>query len=230
MTHTSEASGVSTSRAATHFRIGLIVWAVLTALYTRAADTTNSTASAVKPSATGPGKANAESAVDTLVRYAMPGPEHKLLNRIAGQWTVVVRYWMAAGAEPVESKGTCTRKWILGERFLLEELDGGNLALPFQGLGLYGYDSFEAKYTSAWLDTMNTSILTNLGTFDEAQAVVNFVGQYKDPWTGTKKNERGVLRFLGPDLHRLELHLSEKEGQEFKMLEMVYSRKTSAGP
>jgi hypothetical protein len=76
-------------------------------------------------------------------------------------------------------------------------------ACPFRGLALYGYDAFEQQYTSAWVDTMSTAILTNLGSYDSTNDVVRFTGEYKDPWTGTKKKERGVTRFLGRDQHAL---------------------------
>jgi len=79
----------------------------------------------------------------------MAGKHHALLNRMAGSWDTVTRYWMAPDAEPVESQGKSERRWILGGRFLLAELDGGSLALPFQALGVFGYDAFERKYTSA---------------------------------------------------------------------------------
>jgi hypothetical protein len=168
---------------------------------------------------------NPETEIDTLVRYAMPSIHHRVLDRLAGAWDASIRYCPKPGAEPVESKGTSTRKWILGRRFLLEELDGGNLALPFGGLGLFGYDAFEQQYTSAWVDTMNTSILTNLGHYDRTNEVVQFKGEYKDPWSGTKKAERGLIRFTGQDRHTLELYLAGAEGKEYRMLEIVYSRK-----
>jgi hypothetical protein len=167
---------------------------------------------------------DAEFAADTLARYAMPGPQHKLFDRMVGRWTTLTRYWPAPGAEVVEAKGASQRKWILDGRFLLEELDGGDLALPFRGVGLYGFDAFEQKYNSAWVDTMNTSIPTHLGTYDKTNDVVNFTGQYKDPWTGAKKPERGVTRFLSRDKHALEVYVSEPDGREFKMLEIVYTR------
>ena len=167
---------------------------------------------------------DAEAQAEMLAHYAMPGPEHRLLDRMAGSWNTFTRYWPAPNADPVESKGTSQRKWILDGRFLMEELDGGNLALPFRGLGLYGYDAFEQKHTSAWVDTMNTSILTNLGAYDKTNDVVNFTGQYKDPWSGTRKPERGVTRFLGKDKHVLEIHVTEPDGKEFKMLEITYTR------
>ena len=91
---------------------------------------------------------DAEAQLETFIRYAMPGEHHRLLGKMAGRWNMAVKYRMNADTPIVESRGTCERKWILGNRFILEEFDGGNLALPFQGLAIYGYDSFENKYTS----------------------------------------------------------------------------------
>ena len=165
-----------------------------------------------------------ESLVDTWVRYAMPGDHHKLLSKMAGRWNMAVRYRMNSEMPVVESKGTCERKWILGKRFLLEEFDGGNLALPFQGLAIYGYDSFEQRYTSVWVDTMSTAITTNLGTCRDSCKLIAFVGRHGDPWTGTKRPSRGVTRFVNDNQHVLELYEPDSDGKEFKILEIVYRR------
>jgi Protein of unknown function (DUF1579) len=192
----------------------------------RSADT-NFPPSALQPTKDTHHVPDAEAQANTFARYAMPGPEHKVLDRMAGTWDTLARYWPVPSAEPVEAKGTSRRKWILDGRFLLEELDGGNLVLPFRGLALYGYDAFEQKHTSAWVDTMNTSILSNLGTYDRTNDVVNFSGQYKDPWTGAKKKERGVTRFLSKDKHVLEIYVTEPDGKEFRMLEITYTRQAN---
>jgi hypothetical protein len=76
---------------------------------------------------------------------------------------------------------------------------------------------------------MSTAMLTNRGTYDKAEDLVNFTSQYGDPWTGTKKKCRGVTRFLGPDKHALELYVTESGGKEFKMLEIIYTRRPPAG-
>ncbi|MFH0982215.1 MAG: DUF1579 domain-containing protein [Planctomycetota bacterium] len=169
-----------------------------------------------------------ESLVDMIVRYAMPGEHHKLLGKMAGSWNLSVKYWMNSELPAVESKGTCTRKWILGNRFVLEEFDGGNLALPFQGMAIYGYDSFEQKYTSVWVDTMSTAITTNTGTCQEPCDVITFVGRHGDPWSGTKKLSRGVTRFVSDNQHVLEFYEPGSDGKEFKVLEIVYTRKDGA--
>ena len=58
--------------------------------------------------------------MDTWVQHAMPGEHHKLLGKMAGSWKTAVKYRMNADTPVVESEGTCKRKWILGDRFLLE--------------------------------------------------------------------------------------------------------------
>ncbi|MBN2563916.1 MAG: DUF1579 domain-containing protein [Phycisphaerae bacterium] len=172
-----------------------------------------------------PTSADAESQIEIWARYAMPGKRHRLLDQMAGNWDTAATYWMNADSPPVQSKGSCERKWILDGRFLFEEFDGGMLGLPFRGVGLYGYDAFEQKYTSAWVDTTSTAIMNNLGVYDEPNNLVNFVGHYGDPWTGIKKPSRGLTRFVNKDKHVLELYTHAPDGREYKILEIVYTRK-----
>ena len=173
-------------------------------------------------------EADNESLIDTWVQHAMPGEHHRLLERMAGQWTTTVKYRMNAEAPVVESAGTCARKWILGKRFLLEEFDGGELGLPFKALAIYGYDAFEKKYTSVWVDTMNTAITTSQGTCQNQCATIAFTGRHGDPWTGTMKPSRGGTRFINENRHVLELFEPGPDGKEFKILEIVYTRKQPA--
>ena len=175
-----------------------------------------------------PGQADAgedtESLVDTWVGHAMPGVHHKLLEKMTGSWKLKVKYRMNAETPVVESEGTCERKWILGKRFILEEFDGGTLGLPFQALAIYGYDSFEDKYTSVWVDTMSTAITTNLGTCQEGCKEIRFTGRHGDPWSGVKRPSRGITRFVSDDQHVLELYEPGSDGKEFKVLEVTYTR------
>ena len=173
--------------------------------------------------ASGPAQ-DTELLVDRWVQYAMPGKHHQLLGKMAGNWNMAVKYRMDSASPVVESQGTCQRKWILGKRFLLEEFDGGSLALPFQGLAIYGYDAFEQKYTSAWVDTTNTAITTSLGTCRDGCDEIAFTGRHGDPWSGTKRPSRGVTRFVSDDEHVLELYEPGTDGKEFNVLEIRYTR------
>ncbi len=178
------------------------------------------------------GSPDTDSLVDVWVRHAMPGEQHLLLEKLVGQWAMAVRYRMNADAPVVESEGTCTRKWILGRRFVLEEFDGGSLALPFRGLAIYGYDAFEQKYTSVWVDTTSTAITTSLGTCQQQSCqTIRFTGRHGDPWSGQKRSSRGATRFIDDSKHVLELYEADSAGREFKVLEIVYTRPHGAsGP
>lgn len=168
--------------------------------------------------------ASTESPIETMVRYAMPAPQHKSLGRMVGKWKTQVKYQMTADAPVVESEGSCERKWVLGNRFVLEEFDGGDLALPFRAFAFYGFDRFEEKYTSAWVDSLNTAITTYLGTCEDPCDVINFVGEHGNPWTGTKRPSRGVTRFVSENRHTVELYESGRDGREFRVLEITYTR------
>ncbi|HNQ22289.1 MAG TPA: DUF1579 family protein [Phycisphaerae bacterium] len=154
----------------------------------------------------------------------MPGEEHKLLNQMAGPWKTKVRYRMSPDTPAVDSEGTATRRWVLGNRFLLEEFDGGNLGLPFQGLALYGYDTFEQKYTSVWVDTTSTAITRSLGSCQDHCTQILFTGEHGDAWSGTKKKTRGVVRLVSPTEHVLELHEPDATGSDFLVLSITYQR------
>ncbi len=173
-------------------------------------------------------EADNEALVETWVRHAMPGEHHRLLGKMAGEWTTAVKYRMNPEVEVAESTGTCERKWILGKRFLLEEFDGGMLGLPFRALAIYGYDAFDKKYTSVWVDTTSTAMTTSQGTCRKQCELIAFTGQHADPWTGTKRPSRGVTRFISDQRHVLELYEPGPDGKEFKVLEIVYTRKPPA--
>ena len=168
---------------------------------------------------------DSESMIDTWVSHAMPGEHHRLLDKLTGKWNMAITYRMNSESPPVESRGSCERKWILGNRFVLEEFDGGNLAMPFQGMAVYGYDTFEKKYTSAWIDTTSSAVTTSLGTCRDGCKVIAFTGRHGDPWSGVKKNSRGFTRLLDDDKHILELYEPDKDGTEFMVLKIVYTRK-----
>ena len=78
------------------------------------------------------------------------------------------------------------------------------------------------------MDTTSTAMLTYRGEYSEQDDAVHFVGAYGDPWTGVKKKCRGLMRFVGADKHVLELYVPDANGHEFKLLEIVYTRKKDA--
>jgi hypothetical protein len=161
-----------------------------------------------------------------MMELAGPGAEHKALEALAGEWNTTARFWMAGSdSEPMESKGTCKRRWLLGGRFLQDEYDGDMMGMKFQGLGITGYDKMKKKYINVWMDSMGTAIMMTEGTADSDNKVFTYTGKMDEPMTGERdKPVKFVTRIISPDKHVFEMY-DLNLGDKSKVGEITYTRK-----
>jgi hypothetical protein len=154
-----------------------------------------------------------------------PGPQHKVLESLAGSWTYTLKMWMGPGAKPVESKGTSQNKMILGGRYLLQEAKGGMFGKEFLGRGVTGFDKGQGKYVSAWIDNFGTGISRSIGSADKSGKVLTFEREEIDPLTKKAEKGRDVIRILGKDKYVMEMYKILPGGKEFKVMEITSTRK-----
>lgn len=160
------------------------------------------------------------------MKMGAPGEHHKHLEAFVGHWETVVKFRMAAEAPWMESKGTSTLKWVLGGRFLMEEVESEMMGQPFHGLGYSGYDNFRKQYVSLWMDSMMTGVHTSTGTCDTSGKVFTYHGKTDDPMTGERdKPYKMTLRVVNPDKTVTEMWMNGPDGKEFMSMEIVYTRK-----
>jgi len=153
-----------------------------------------------------------------------PGPEHKLLEPFVGEWDYTVKMWLKPDSEPMQMTGTVVRKWIFGGRFIHDTVQNEKPNANFKGMGLLGYDNTKKKYTSAWIDSMSTSIHTSMGTVDKDGKVFTFTGTNLDPITRKPVKGRSVMRVAGKD--KVVMEESREEGGKWvKVMEITYTRK-----
>ena len=159
-----------------------------------------------------------------MAELAAPGSAHKALEPLVGEWNVESRFWMG-GPEPTVSKGTSSKRWILGGRFLQEDFKGEFMSMPFQGMGLTGYDKMKQKYVGMWIDSMGTAMSTSEGSANGDGKVITTSGTMDDPMSGEKnKPIKYVLRIAGLDKHVLEMH-DPSLGDKSRIAEITYTRK-----
>jgi hypothetical protein len=154
-----------------------------------------------------------------------PGPEHKLLASLAGTYEAKVKIYFDPSQPANESMGTMQRKMIMGGRFLEELYNGEIMGQRFYGMGLMGYDAMKKKYTSVWIDSMTTSMMQSLGTYDAATKTLTSTGEDIDPTTGKMMKSRDVFRVISPTEQVMDMYREKADGKEFKMLEIRYTRK-----
>jgi hypothetical protein len=158
-----------------------------------------------------------------MQKHATPGPEHKKLDPLAGEWAYDAKFYMAPGAPPVEMTGACNTKWVLDGRFLRQEVNGKEM--PFNGVGVIGYDNHAKKYVGAWIDSMSTGITTMKGEMDAAGKVLTFHYEEYDPVFGERIKMRQVIHITGADANAMEFYKTPPGGKEMKSGEITYKRK-----
>lgn len=113
-----------------------------------------------------------------------PGPWHKHLERMIGDWEGTYRMWMSEDAPAMEMPGHAHREWTLDGRFIKETVTSEGPWGSFLGYGYLGYDNMTQQYTSVWLDNMSTGIWTESGAFDPETGIFRMFGEHRDPATG----------------------------------------------
>jgi len=156
---------------------------------------------------------------------ATPGEPHKRLNALVGSWTTKSTAWMDPST-PMVSTGTAELKWILGGRFLQQEVSGEMMGMPFSGIGFTGYDNYNMKYGSFWIDNSATAMFTAEGGFDQTGKVLTMYGKMDEWMTGERdKTVKYVTKIDGPDSFTFELHDLSPGENGTKTFEIVYTRK-----
>jgi hypothetical protein len=165
---------------------------------------------------------------EMMAKAAAPGPFHARLKEMAGTWNVTTKTTMDPSAPPQVSKGVSVVKTLMGGRYSQETSTATMMGMPFQGLGLTGYDNTLKKYVSVWADNFGTGLMMSEGTPDESGDVINWTAQTPEPMTGKMQAFRMVTRFLGKDSRTYEMFGPGPDGKEHKMMELLYTRKAPA--
>ena len=159
----------------------------------------------------------------TWQAYASPNDNHKVLNPLVGTWSHVVKWWMTPDSQPETSKGTSEIKWLMGGRYLRHAVKGTSMGQPFEGMGLTGFDNGKQAYQTIWMDNMGTGMMIGEGTYDPSKKTLTDQGHFTDPMIG-QRSYRGVITFIDDDHYSYEMYVADKNGNEFRMMEIMYTR------
>jgi len=154
-----------------------------------------------------------------------PPTPKELLAQLTGEWTVTMKIFAPDGNEASEAAGSVTKTAILGGTYIREDFKseiGGN---PFEGTGLFGYDTAAKQYRSVWVDSVTGSIMQSAGAFDFAAKTITLVGEGIDAASGDAKKFRLVLRITGKDTHVSEVYNLDASDKATKVVEIAHQRK-----
>ncbi len=161
-----------------------------------------------------------------FMQAATPGAQHEMLAASIGDWNLVVKMWMDPSAEPMVSKATAHREMIMGGRYMVEEVTGNVMGMPFTGHGMAGYDNVTGKFWSTWVDNMSTGVMTSTGTYDEASKTSTYWGEGADPVSGGMAKNKTVIQHISADKEVMTMYMIQG-GQEIKNMEITWTRSGS---
>jgi hypothetical protein len=180
------------------------------------------------------GQPNPSDMMKQMMELSKIGENHKLLSSLDGNWDYTIKFWMNPdpSAPPQESKGTATRKSIMGGRYVTMDVSG-NMQMPgedgkmkttqFKGMGMEGYDNVKKKFVASWIDNMGTGIEFSEGTYDSATKSFTYTSEI-EAIPGMKTQIREVVKVTDNNHMMLEWY-ENQGGQEKKTMEINYTKK-----
>jgi hypothetical protein len=156
-----------------------------------------------------------------------PGPEHKVLEFMIGEWDATVKLTPTPGAPAITATGTEKNEWVLNNRFVESHYSSVMNNTPFNGISYMGFNDATKKYESTWMDSSATGIMLMTGDFDTKTHTMTFTGDGEDA-SGSKKHYRSVTKIESNDKFVFSMMEVGPDSKEFTVLQITYTRKGGA--
>jgi hypothetical protein len=168
-----------------------------------------------------------EADMQACMEAATPGEMHKHLMKAVGTWDGKNTMWMYPGAEAKHSECVAVITSMFDGRFIKTELSGEMPEMgPFNGFGITGFDNVAQEFQGTWVDNWGTGIMTGTGELADDGRSLTWNYTYNCPMTKAPKKLREVERYTGPNTMTFEMYSEGPDGNEFKMMEIKYTRRT----
>lgn len=163
-----------------------------------------------------------------------PNENHKWLEQFVGKWnTTTTMMGMDPSGKGIETHGTAEFRMVNGGRILIQEAKGemvmpdpsGQMKkIPYEGMGMFGYDVYRHMFVGTWSDTTTTAILQMTGALDQSKKKLTFFGQMDEPMLDiTGRMVKYVFTIESDKKFGFSIY-DLHTGENYKPLEIVYER------
>ena len=160
------------------------------------------------------------------MKLMQPGEAHKHLHYYVGTWDTVTEVWMGGpGTAPMPSTGTSTFKSVLDGNWVMEEHAGSMMGMPYNGIGMMGYDNYKKLYVGTWFSNMGTEMLQMAGSRDPKTGTVTMYGAMDEPPLGVHGRTVKYVNTPTDDDHFTFGIIDLHAGDDYKVIEIEYTRR-----
>ncbi len=163
-----------------------------------------------------------------LERASRPGPEHRRLDVLAGEWDVAMVSVDAQGRETELARGEGDLVWVLDGRFLSWSATLGIAGAPRTTTGYLGFDRRSRDYELLMISNLATGMEVATGRGDPERAGLRFTLEQFDAALSTRVRAISVLRLLTRDHFVLDQVSTDAGGRE-RVAQRHHYRRRAAG-
>lgn len=156
-------------------------------------------------------------------QFPGPRPEHEYLHRFAGDWEFSAQATLPGG-QSFELKGTCRSRMACGGTWLLIEANGDFMGMPYESIGLMGFDARNEKYVTTWVDAAKGFLDPMVGEVSEEGRLVS-IGPIPNPGMPFQRiRARGTFIPEGEDSFLYVEEIDDGDGGWQPWLSSTYTR------
>jgi len=177
-----------------------------------------------KPASPKDGAANKQQDMAAEMEAIKPGPQHKELAKMAGEWTTVTKFSADPNAKPEETTGSAKIATALEGRFITEEDSGTMMGMPYNGMRMTGYNNAAKQYEASWAWTLSTAILRMTGKSSDHGKTVTYAASFAEA-DGAEEKMTVVVKQIDDDHFVVDMSGKYPDGSNGPHLETMYTRK-----
>lgn len=159
-----------------------------------------------------------------MMEAAQPGPEHKKLNAMAGEWTTKIKMKMSPDADWEHHTGHSKIQSALGGRYMIEKFTAElGMMGKMEGLLILSYNNLTDEYESIWMDSMSTWPQYATGVINE-EGATELKGKMRDVITPEGRPYRHVTYPIDEDNYLTKMYDTIPPVGDIQVMEIEYSR------
>lgn len=191
--------------------------------------TLQNTAQPVDPKP-GAGQPAVPAEMQAWLESSKPGPMHEVLKKNVGSWKGACKSWEPGNPTPTAWECTSFIIPMMEGRYTQTRTRGTMMGMPFEGIGINGYNNVEKRFEGTWIDNFGTGIMFMTGVYDEKAKTITWTGTFKEPMSGQEMTMREVETHVDDNTMRLDFYMSTPGQPEFKNMEIVFTRESRSTP
>ena len=149
--------------------------------------------------------------------YGKAGPNHKMLDTLAGAWQEEMKFYM----DGVDTPRTIIMNAAVSPIFnglYQQTLHRGKIdGLPYEGRAILGFNKANKKFEYTWIDNFSSGMMYLSGDLDSVTNLINLTGKMADPVTGKEIGIRQTIEMPGNKKQHIKLYDTRNKLERLSM-------------